>query len=31
MPIRLRKRLGDLLVEDGIITEDQLQAGLIQQ
>ena len=31
MPIRLRKRLGDLLVEEGIITEDQLQAGLIQQ
>lgn len=31
MPIRLRKRLGDLLVEEGIITEAQVEQALAAQ
>ncbi|MEZ9175894.1 GspE/PulE family protein [Vibrio kanaloae] len=31
MQIRLRKRLGDLLVEEGIITEDQVAQALVAQ
>ena len=31
MPIRLRKRLGDLLVEEGIITEAQVEQALSAQ
>ncbi|MGO2318516.1 MAG: GspE/PulE family protein [Vibrio toranzoniae] len=31
MQIRLRKRLGDLLVEEGIITEDQVEQALVAQ
>lgn len=31
MPIRLRKRLGDLLVEEGIITEAQVEQALAVQ
>ena len=31
MQIRLRKRLGDLLVEEGIITEAQVEQALASQ
>lgn len=31
MPIRLRKRLGDLLVEEGIVDQSQLEQALDQQ
>ncbi len=31
MQIKLRKRLGDLLVEEGIITEQQVEQALIEQ
>ncbi len=31
MKIKLRKRLGDLLVEEGIVTEDQIQQALTAQ
>lgn len=31
MQIRLRKRLGDLLVEEGIITESQVEQALAAQ
>lgn len=31
MQIRLRKRLGDLLVEEGIITEAQVEQALAAQ
>lgn len=31
MQIKLRKRLGDLLVEEGIITEEQVQQALLSQ
>ncbi len=31
MKIQLRKRLGDLLVEEGIVSEDQIQQALTSQ
>ncbi len=31
MKIQLRKRLGDLLVEEGIVSEDQIQQALSAQ
>ncbi|WP_036828549.1 GspE/PulE family protein, partial [Photobacterium sanctipauli] len=31
MQIRLRKRLGDLLVEEGIVGQDELERALVQQ